>query len=174
CHFRVGGWLLKQEVPRGAVVVRCPQESLSGTDAVSGSEGLLADFRHPLSGGLPRLMPAGLVALPDVAGGGENFAEAHLTIRGAHRWIIDKDHAGFDPARNLLAVLNIGGIDRATQPKGRVVCNSYGLVLIFGGKEERDWSKEFLPVDRIVGSDVGKNRWLHVRTRFTKPISSGE
>src|SRR6266436_7167571 len=95
-------------------------------------------------------------------------------IGGAHRWIIDKDHTGFDPARNLLAVLNIGGIDRATQAKGRVVCNSYGLVLIFGGKEKRDRAKEFLPVGRIVGSDVGENRWLHVRTRFTKPISSAE
>src|SRR5229473_4696928 len=99
---------------------------------------------------------------------------AEWKIRGAHRWIIDKDHAGFDTAGNLLAVLNIGGIDRATQPKGRIVCNSDGLVLIFGGKEERDRTKEFLPVGRIVGSDVGKNRWLHVRTSFTQPISSGE
>src|SRR5258705_11174464 len=99
---------------------------------------------------------------------------AEWEIGGAHRWIIDKHHAGFDPARNLLAVLNIGGIDRATEPKGRVVCNSYSLVLIPGDKEERDRTKEFLTVGRIVGSDVGKNRWLHVRTRFTKPISSGE
>src|SRR5258705_8483633 len=99
---------------------------------------------------------------------------AEWQIGGAHRWIIDKDHAGFDPARNLLAVLNIGGIDRATQPKGRVVCNSDRLILIPGGKEECDRTKEFLSVGRIVRSDVGKNRWLHVRARFTKPISSGE
>src|SRR5205809_5808098 len=76
---------------------------------------------------------------------------AEWEIGGAHRWIIDKHHAGFDTAGNLLAVLNIGGIDRATQPKGRVVCNSYSLVLIFGGKEERDRTKEFLSVGRIVG-----------------------
>src|SRR6267142_1339809 len=99
---------------------------------------------------------------------------AEWEIGGAHRWIVDKHHAGFDPARNLLAVLNIGGIDRTTKPKGRVVCNSYSLVLIPGDKEERDRAKEFLSVGRIVGSDVGKNRWLHVRTRFNKPISSGE
>src|SRR6266436_8431468 len=99
---------------------------------------------------------------------------AEWQIGGAHRWIIDKHHAGFDPARNLLAVLNIGGIDRATQPKGRIVCNSYGLVLIFGGKEKRDRAKEFLPVVRIVGSDVGKNRWLHIRAGFSKPIASRE
>src|SRR6266480_1195238 len=99
---------------------------------------------------------------------------AEWQIGGAHRWIIDKDHAGFDSARNLLAVLNIGGIDRATQPKGRVVCNSDRLILIPGDKEERDRTKEFLSVDRIVGSDVGKNRWLHIRARITKPISSAE
>src|SRR5438552_11963867 len=82
---------------------------------------------------------------------------AEWQIGGAHRWIINKDHASFDPARNLLAVLNIGGIDRTSQPKGRIVCNSYGLVLIFGVKEKRDRTKEFLTVSRIVGSDVGED-----------------
>src|SRR5258705_9019058 len=102
------------------------------------------------------------------------FDSAEWQIGGAHRWIINKHHASFDTAGNPLAVLNIGGIDRATQPKGRVVCNSDRLILIPGDKEERDRTKEFLSVGRIVGSDVGKNCWLHVRTRLTNPISSGE
>src|SRR6267143_1084185 len=99
---------------------------------------------------------------------------AEWQIGGAHRWIIDKDHAGFDPAGNLLAVLNIGSVDGTTQSIGRIVRNSYGLILILSGKEERDWPEEFLPVGRIVGSDVGENRWLHICARSSKPIASRE
>src|SRR6266478_1115532 len=99
---------------------------------------------------------------------------AEWQIGGAHRWIIDKDHAGFDTAGNLPPVLNIRSVDRAAQSIGRIVRNSYGLILILSGKEERDWPEEFLPVGRIVGSDVGENRWLHIRARFSKPIASRE
>src|SRR6266478_1622447 len=99
---------------------------------------------------------------------------AEWQIGGAHRWIIDKDHAGFDTAGNLLAVLNIRSVDGATQSIGRIVSNSYGLILILSGKEECDWSEEFLPVGRIVGVDVGENRRLHIRARLTEPIASRE
>src|SRR5882672_5518315 len=34
-HFRIGSWVLKQEVPCSAVIVRCPQQGFSGADAVS-------------------------------------------------------------------------------------------------------------------------------------------
>ena len=80
CHLRVGGRLLEQEVRGGAVVVRCPQQRFSGADAVSGSERLLADSRHPLRGGLPRLVPARLVTFPDVASCGENLAEIRPAV----------------------------------------------------------------------------------------------
>src|SRR5437868_6476356 len=84
---------------------------------------------------------------------------AEWQIRGAHRGIVDKHHAGFDTAGNLLAVLNIGSIHRSTQSKGRIVCNGDRLILILGGKEERDRTEELLPVGGIVGSDVGEDRW---------------
>jgi hypothetical protein len=74
--------VLEQEVPGGAAVVRCPQQGFAGADTVSGRERLLADFRHPLRGGLPCLVPAGLVTLPDVAGGGEDLAEVGPAVGG--------------------------------------------------------------------------------------------
>jgi hypothetical protein len=37
---------------------------------------------HPPRGGLPCLVPAGLVTLPDVAGGGEDLAEVGPAIGG--------------------------------------------------------------------------------------------
>jgi hypothetical protein len=49
---------------------------------MSGREGLLADFPHPLRGGLPCPVPAGLVTLADVAGSGEDFAEVGSAIGG--------------------------------------------------------------------------------------------
>jgi hypothetical protein len=66
----------------GAVVVRRPQQGFPGADAVSGSEGPLADFRHPLRDGLPCLVPALLVAFSDVARGGEDLAEVGPAIGG--------------------------------------------------------------------------------------------
>src|SRR5882672_9641474 len=99
---------------------------------------------------------------------------AERQIGGAHRWIIDKDHAGFDPTGNLLAMLNIGSVDRATQSIRRVVSDSDRFILVLSRKEQRDRTEEFLPVGRIVGSDVGENRWLHIRARSSKPIASRE
>jgi len=43
---------------------------------------LLAEFRHSLSGGLPRLVPTGLTTLADVAGCGEDLAKVGSTISG--------------------------------------------------------------------------------------------
>ena len=81
-HLRVSGGLLEQEGRGRAVVVRCPQQDFPGADAVPGREGLLADFRQPLRGGLPRLVPAGLVTLPDTARRGENLAEVGPAVGG--------------------------------------------------------------------------------------------
>lgn len=59
-------------------------------------------------------------------------------------------------------------------PKGESFANRDRLIVILGGKEERHWTEEFLPVGGIVGSDVGENRRLHIRTRLTEPIASHE
>src|SRR5216684_6654039 len=82
CHFRVSRWFLEQEVTCGAVRVRCPEQGFSGADTVSSSESLLANLRHPLGGGLPSLMPAGLITLPDLAGGGQDLTQVGPTIGG--------------------------------------------------------------------------------------------
>src|SRR5258708_35668351 len=86
----VAGWLVEQEVRRGAGVVRCAQQGFPGADPVPGSPGLFARGVEPLRGALPRPVPACLIPAGDRAGGDQDLAQISPAVqrkpRGAQRF----------------------------------------------------------------------------------------
>src|SRR5579859_724600 len=97
---------------------------------------------------------------------------AERKIRPAHVRIVDKDHSCLDAAGDALGPLNIGGVDRPSESKRRIVCNRDGLSFVFGWKDKSDRPKEFLLVGRIVRRDASKDGGLQECSDCSGTISA--
>src|ERR1700761_1822164 len=81
-------------------------------------------------------------------------------IGPTHIRIVDEDHSCLNTAGHPLRSLDVGGVNRSTQSKRRVVCNRDRLGFVFGRKDERDRAKEFLFIRWIVGCEISENSRL--------------
>ena len=92
----------------------------------------------------------------------------------ADKGIVDKNHAGLDAAGDLLAMLDVGRVNRPPRPKGELLANAIASSSSFAGKNRATGPKNSCSEGRIVGRDVGEDRWLHKRASMADAIASRE
>src|SRR5580692_8614769 len=88
------------------------------------------------------------------------FDSPKRQVRPADVGIVNEHHSGLDTAGDSFGPLNTCGIYGTAEAKRRVIRDRDGFLFIFCRKYQRDRSKEFLPVGRVVRLYVDHDCWF--------------
>src|ERR1700722_3546749 len=164
-----------KDVPDACLIKPAQQEVSDGLFHVVSLSSRLRDQRHPVRGAdqllVDEFLNSEIGKLLSIPG---PLVPAEGKIRGAYRWVIDKDHAGLNSAGNPFAARDVLSVNGSTQAEGRIISDRDRFLFILGWQDEGNRAEELLSVRGIVGRYFGQNGRLHERALAVHSLPPGQ